>query len=178
MLEWNFRNEIMYSTPLQKLYEQVYFTDYDLTSQINMLLGIEEEDDPKKIKQIDKNPEEKRCGVEEFQFVIEHDVISIDPETEFDFLIDACPKIMVKNKKGEKEYFILYKVLANEMKDLARLKIPLRNLYDRFLYDKDKPQREQTKEKDLIANVNHKDKRLQHLNNGYKRSDVLKQFQK
>jgi hypothetical protein len=54
---------------------------------------------------------------------------------EFERLVEACPRTDPKPGASEKEVRILYFKLGNELKDLARLRLPINLLYTRNIME-------------------------------------------
>ena len=88
MENYDLRHQLLYNTPLQKLYEKVYFEEYDLGEAVAKYLG---EFRAKHV--FDPNPETKSILSSELKKVIAREVPSIDPDTEFRKLLVGCPKM-------------------------------------------------------------------------------------
>ncbi|CDW73821.1 UNKNOWN [Stylonychia lemnae] len=150
------RDRLKSNTPLQKLFEAVYFDDYDLFKAL--------------YQQDIQN--DGTVGQKEFKLQILRDIPSIDPFQEIDLLIIVAPRTSV----GESR--ILYKALSNELRDLAKLRIPLNLLYQRHKYiiptlpATDLTNEEDQKKHDMESLFEYKDPRLRHLNKNFSREEL------
>lgn len=90
---FDLRHQLLYNTPLQKLYEKVYFEDYDLGQAVAKHLNEFKEDTLDST--IDIHPEKKHLLSNEFKKIITKDVQSIDPDIEYKKLLTALPKIEI-----------------------------------------------------------------------------------
>lgn len=98
---------------------------------------------------------------------------------EFDRLVESCPRTAPKPGDSDKEVRILYFKLYNEMKDLARLRLPINLLYNRNIIELERLKPiagvdEKQIEADSIFAF--KDPRLRHLNKGFKREELQVSF--
>jgi hypothetical protein len=125
-LEWDLRKQLQYNTPLQKLYEKVYFEEFDLAKEVEKYLGIYNQDREQKHDEI---------TAEDFRKVINDKVRSIDHK-EFGVLMKSVPKVFKDkqntNSSDPKKWFVLYRLLDTKMKDLVFTKVPIASIYQRF----------------------------------------------
>jgi len=86
---YNLRDELVYNTPLQKLFEAVYFGAFNLATackkHLNLFLPSQDPD------AFDPTPELNQISISELRKVIGREVHSIDAEREFDILVQNIP---------------------------------------------------------------------------------------
>ncbi|TNV74030.1 hypothetical protein FGO68_gene14997 [Halteria grandinella] len=163
------RERLRVIVPLQKLYEKIFFDDYDL-SVVCRPHDMYSDQTLKK---------------SHFKKIIMRDVPAIQREAndeqtshEFERLVEACPRTAPKAGDLESEVRIFYDKLYDEMRDLARLRLPINILYTRNIIEFNRltqPQENaQQQEKDSVFAF--KDPRLRHLNKGFKREELQVSF--
>ena len=167
------RDRLVFSVPLQKLYEKIYFEDWDLVKAVSpydrLRDGTVTEDD--------------------FERVIFANVSSLDRD-EVDQLTHMVPRID-RSVGVEREYHgnyrglaaarkelmetcvIFYVKLYNVIMDLARIQYPINMLYERFEVKPKVDALNQFEESREIKELfNFYDPRLQHLTTNYSREKL------
>jgi hypothetical protein len=99
--------------------------------------------------------------------------------SEFHRLIDVIPRTQPGAKENNpKEIRVFYVKLSNELKDLARLRLPLNLLYKRHVVDiaalkaPNTSNPEEMKKLEADSVFAFKDPRLRHLNKNFKREEL------
>ena len=90
----------------------------------------------------DPYPEKKQVDRAVFRRVISMTVSSIDIDREFDTLMKGVPRNTITHQiTRDVQELVMYQVLSNQLVDLARLRLPIAYLYERYKY-KDFPAKE------------------------------------
>jgi len=150
------RERLQYCNPLQKLYERIFFDDF------NMERALVERD----------NFKDGTVRSDDFRMMIIREVTSIDPLKEMEELMLVVPRTSDKDER------VLYKRLSDELRDLARLKLPLNFLYERHFIQVQKvpvryfPDQNTQQKFDIEEMFSYKDPRLRHLNESFKRKEL------
>lgn len=104
--------------------------------------------------------------------------------SDFHRLLSVLPRTVLQAGDDKREQRIFYVKLSNELKDLAKLRLPINVLYERHIFEfkklapsEDAKMTEEEKklmERDTVFSF--KDPRLRHLNSNFKRDELQVEF--
>jgi hypothetical protein len=167
------RQRLKGNTPLQWLFEKVFFDGYNLAEAC---------------ARFDRDLDGTIARMY-FKQVILTDVPAMhkgkrpgEYVTDFHKLMNVVPRSVLNVGDDQKDQRVYYLKLANELTDLAKLRLPVNVLYERHVIDikkmasirgfEENLSEENKKEADHDSVFTFKDPRLRHMNKNFKREEL------